>query len=163
MTDANLEISKKIIKRENELLGKLASVHQHGMKIADAGVKLDDTSKRSEGMMILLLTSQSYRVSNLCGKYNNAFFIQSIIKDRSIDNDLLSNAINELVNMNKRDLIFSIDEIIETGLEMTSMHSVVSQDSREIILEYCQALRDFKFLVNGKSGQDFTTEDAKWI
>jgi hypothetical protein len=163
MSDANLEISSKIITKERELFDKLHSVHELGMKISNAGVKLDDTSKRSEGMMILLLTSQSYRVSNLCGKYNNAFFIQSIIKDRSIDNDLLSDAINELVNMNKRDLIFNIDEIIETGLEMTSMHSVLSQDSREIILEYCQALRDFKFLVNGKSGQDFTTEDAKWI
>ena len=161
MSDANLEISSKIIAKESELFDKLHSVHQLGMKISKAGVKLDDTSKRSEGMMILLLSSQSSRVANLCGKYNNAFFIQSIIKDRSIDNDLLSDAINELVNMNKRDLIYHIDSNIETGLEMISMTSVLSEDSREIILDYCQALRDFKFLVNGKSGQDFTTEDAK--
>jgi len=163
MADANLEISNKIIIKERELLGKLSSVHQHGLKIANAGVKLDDTSKRSEGLMIITLSSQSYHVSNFCGKYNNSFFIQSIIKDRSIDNDLLSDAINELVNMNKRELIYHIDEVIEIGLEMISMPSVLSEDSREIILDYCDSLRDFKFLVNGKSGQGFTSEDAKWV
>ncbi len=148
MNDTNLKISGKIIELERELLGKISSVHQHGLKIANEGVKLDDTSKRSEGLMIITLSSHSYHVSNFCGKYNNSFFIQSIIKDRSIDNDLLSDSINELVNMNKRELIYHIDSVIDTGLEMVGIPMVLSEESQEIILDYCDSLRDFKSLID---------------
>ncbi|SVB41418.1 uncharacterized protein METZ01_LOCUS194272, partial [marine metagenome] len=136
MTNTNLEIAGKLVESEGNLIEKISSVYQHGMKISDEGIKLNDTAKRNEGLMILSISSTSYYLSHSSGKYINTFFIQSIMKDRSIDNDSLSDTINELVNTSKKDLIHYIDNDIDMAMETMLNPLLIGEDSRKIILDY---------------------------
>ncbi len=148
MNDTNLKISEKIIELERDLLGKVSLASKKGMEIYSTGVEHDDFSKLKEGTLLLLISKHAIYVSNYCGKYNNTFFIQSIIKDRSIDNDLLNETVNDLVDMNKKELIHFLDNSLEHALDIISIPLGLSEDSQKIALDYCQSLRDFKSFID---------------
>jgi len=143
----NLEIADKLVICERSLLGKISSVSQHGKKILNEGIELNDMAKRNEGTFMISVSSTSFYLSNFCGKYITAFFIQSIMKDRYIDNDLLSNSINELTYMNKEELNHYINSNLDL-IEEFIVSPIFSEDALKLILDYGDELKNLKLLVN---------------
>ncbi len=155
----NLEITNNLISCERSLGDKLSNVNRCGMTIWKEGIDNNDMDKIKQGFILSAIPRNEYNLFRLSGRFINVFFLQSIMKDRSINNDLISETIDELINMDINDLIYSIDGSLENIDSIIKNILLVDKNAEMLITEYKNELKKYKSLIKMVSPNALPSED----
>ena len=144
----NLEITNNLISCERSLGDKLSDVNRCGMIIWKEGIDNNDMDKIKQGFIISSISRNEYNLFRLSGRYINIFFLQSIMKDKPIYNDIISETIVELLKMDISGLVLSIDESLENIDSIIKNPFLVDGNAEILIPDYGSELKNFKSLIN---------------
>ena len=144
----NLQITNNLISCERSLGDKLSDVNRCGMIIWKEGIDNNDMDKIKQGFIISSISRNEYNLFRLSGRYINIFFLQSIMKDKSIYNDIISETIVELLKMDISGLVLSIDESLENIDSIIKNPFLVDGNAEILITDYGSELKNFKSLIN---------------
>jgi len=155
----NLEITNNLILSERSLGEKLSNVNRCGMIIWKDGIDTNDMNKIKQGFILSSIPRNEYNLFRLSGRYINVFFLQSMMKDKSIYNDLISETIVELLKMDISELVLCIDESLE-NIDSINNNSLLSdKNAKMLIVDYGNELEKFKSLINMATPHKLSSEN----
>ena len=111
------------------------------------GFFTNDNKKLKEALFIYTGTSTEYYLFRASGSFISNLFIQSIIKNQPINNDLLSDTIYNRLKTDKDELISHLESTLKK-IDSVVNDLLTDSESLRLIVDYGLELKNFRKLVN---------------
>ena len=143
----NLGITHELVKCEHAFCLKLEKVTTRELLLFKEGFFTNDNKKLKEALFIYTVTSTEYYLFRASGSFISHLFIQSIIKNQSINNDLLSDTIYNRLKTDKDELISHLESTLKK-IDSVVNDLLTDSESLRLIVDYGLELKNFRKLVN---------------